>query len=116
MLTGAPDTAIIYKENQAVGMITIGECRYTKKENSLIEIWRIYILPSYWRKCIGTELLTWGINEIRNKGYKKAELWVLEKNYSARNFYERFGFKHDGIIQIINLGKDLSEYRYIIDV
>ncbi|MFW6030753.1 MAG: GNAT family N-acetyltransferase [Halanaerobiales bacterium] len=116
LLTGSPDTGIIYKDNQAVGMITIGDSRYTEREDSLIEIWRIYIIPSHWGKGIGSELMTWGINEIRKKDYKKAELWVLEDNNRVREFYQRFGFRHDGTTQIINCGKDLNELRYIIDI
>ncbi len=116
LLKGHPETAIMYLDSRPVGMLTFGESRYSEKEELLIEIWRIYILPSYWRKGIGTELMNWGINEIRSKGFKKAELWVLEDNKRARLFYEKYGFKHDGKVRIINSGKDLNEYRYIIDI
>jgi len=113
---GSPETAIMFSDNQPVGMFTFGDSRYSEKEESLTEIWRIYILPSHWRQGIGTELMNWGINEIRRRGFNKAELWVLEENYRARHFYEKYGFKHDGKVRVINLGKEMNEYRYIIDL
>lgn len=116
LIKGSPKTAIIYKDNHPAGMISFGDSRYSEKEESLIEIWRIYILPAYWRTGVGTKLMTWGMNEIRNEGFKKAELWVLEENLRARHFYEKLGFRHDGTTQTINCGKDLIECRYTIDV
>jgi len=116
LIQGHPETAIMYFDNIPVGFISFGESRYSEKEEKLIEIWRIYILPSHWRQGIGTQLMNWGINELRRKGFKKAELWVLEDNFRARSFYEKYGFIHDGSTRIINYGRNLNEYRYIIDI
>lgn len=110
---GLGETVIIYKESQAAGFITIGKCRDEDKDNKSGEIWGIYLLPSFWRQSIGTELINWGINELRNKGYSSVYLWVLEENLNACRFYERLGFVHDGKTKEINLDKPLIECRYV---
>jgi hypothetical protein len=51
---------------------------------------------------------------MRYEGYKKLELWVLEDNKQARDFYEKFGFRIDGTVCVINAEKELNELRYII--
>ena len=69
-------------------------------------------MPEYWKMGIGSKLINWGLNELNKRKYKKVTLWVLEENINARRFYERVGFKHDGTVKEINIGKKLNEYRY----
>ncbi|WP_278279587.1 hypothetical protein [Clostridium sp. DMHC 10] len=38
---------------------------------------------------------------------------MLEENLSARGFYEKVGFKFDGTVNEINIGKKLNEVRYV---
>lgn len=115
---GKPKTVIMYKDDNPIGLFTFGESRYGSVEDSCIEIWRIYLSPSYWNKGLGSELMDWGFSELRSIGYRKAILWVLEANLNARNFYEKIGFINDGVIQTIDCGKELKELRYskILDV
>lgn len=111
---GWEEDALIFKEDKAVGLICIGRCRDEDKDDSYGEIWGIYLLPEYWNRGIGYELINWGLTELRKRSYKKVTLWVLEENIKARNFYEKVGFKHDGTAKEINIGKALKECRYII--
>lgn len=113
---GWEEDAIIFKDNKAVGLICIGKCRDEDKEEFWGEIWGIYLLPEYWNMGIGFELINWGLNELKRRNYKKIALWVLEGNLNARNFYEKMGFKHDGTIKKITIGKTLNEYRYVISI
>ncbi|WP_035289166.1 GNAT family N-acetyltransferase [Clostridium sp. KNHs214] len=113
---GWEEDAIIFKDNKAVGLICIGKCRDADKEEFWGEIWGIYLLPEYWNMGIGFELINWGLNELKRRNYKKIALWVLEGNLNARNFYEKMGFKHDGTIKKITIGKTLNEYRYVISI
>lgn len=109
---GLEEDAIIFKDNEAVGLICIGKCRDKDKTETYGEIWGIYLLPEYWKMGIGSKLINWGLNELNKRKYKKVTLWVLEENINARRFYERVGFKHDGTVKEINIGKKLNEYRY----
>ncbi|MGG5461131.1 N-acetyltransferase family protein [Clostridium sp. B9] len=109
---GLEENAVILSNNEVIGFICIGKCRDTDKTDSYGEVWGIYLLPEYFGRGVGTKLINWGLGELRNRGYKKVTLWVLEDNIKARKFYEKVGFKHDGTIKEINIGKSLNEYRY----
>lgn len=106
------DDAIIFKNNEAVGFITIGKCRDKDKTKDYGEVWGVYLLPDYWRKGVGCKLIKWGLEELRKRDYKKVTLWVLEKNSKARNFYEKIGFNYYGTVNKINIGENLNECRY----
>lgn len=110
---GWEEDAIIYKNSLPIGMICIGKCRDIDLDNSSGEIWGIYVLPDYFNLGIGSSLMTWGINELKDRGYSKIILWVLEKNHNAIKFYEKHGFKFDGTIKEIYLGKSLMECRFV---
>jgi ribosomal protein S18 acetylase RimI-like enzyme len=110
---GTTTSCIIYKDDIPVGMQTFASDDVEKRDDSEIDIWRIYILPEYWGQNIGIEFMDWGVKELQRKGYIKVALWVVEENARARKFYEKYGFTHDGEIRIINVGRELKEYRYI---
>lgn len=114
-INGLERNVIAFKNNQAAGFMCLGKCRDEDLDSSYGEIWGIYLLPSFWRQGIGKELLQWGINDLRNKGYNKISLWVLEENINARKFYEKMGFVHDGTVKELDFSKPLNEYRYVSD-
>lgn len=109
---GQEEDILIFADDKAVGFMCIGECRDDDKDDTFGEIWGIYLLPEYWNNGIGSYFINWGLNELKNRGYKKVSLWVLEENFIARKFYEKMGFKHDGTIKELTLGKKLIEIRY----
>lgn len=110
---GSPKTAIIFEGNEPAGLLSFGKCRYGDNDKSWIEIWRVYVIPKFWGSGIAKALMEWGINQILKENYTKIELWVLEGNTRARNFYEKMGFKHDNTFQIVDMDKELKELRYI---
>lgn len=105
--------AVILNNGMIVGFMCLGKCRDEDLDNTYGEIWGIYLLPSFWRQGIGTVFIDWGIEELKQKGYRKISLWVLEDNMNARRFYEKMGFMHDGTVKELNIGKPLNEIRYI---
>ncbi|WP_017415390.1 GNAT family N-acetyltransferase [Clostridium tunisiense] len=111
---GSPKTIIAFDESEPAGLISFGKPRDDNSEKLCIEILRVYLLPKFWGSGISKELIEWGINEILKEGLTNIELWVLEKNIRARNFYEKIGFKYDNTFRITDMGKDLKELRYII--
>lgn len=42
-------------------------------------------------------------------------LWVLEENLRARKFYEKAGFEYEGSKEVINLGKEFFQLKYILN-
>lgn len=109
----SPRTAIVFEENEPAGFISFGRCRYGNNDKSFMEIWRVYLIPKFWGSGAAKELMKWGINEILKENITNIELWVLEENIRARNFYEKMGFKYDNTFQTINMDKELKELRYI---
>jgi ribosomal protein S18 acetylase RimI-like enzyme len=109
---GWEDTAILFNEDKATGFISIGKCRDSDKDCSCGEIGGIYLLPEYRGTGIGSELMKWGLAELKKRNFTRVTLWVLEDNISARRFYEKIGFEYDGTVQEITLGKVLKECRY----
>jgi len=113
---GSSVNVVMYKENKPVGMLTYGKSKDEDLENSVIEILRIYILPSCWGQNLGAELMNWAIDELKHKGYSKISLWVIEDNKRAIKLYKRIGFVPDGMSRIINVGNGIKDLRYIKNI
>jgi ribosomal protein S18 acetylase RimI-like enzyme len=107
---------VMHKEDKPIGFLTYGKSKDENLDSSVIELLRLYILPSYWGQNIGSQLMSWGIKELQQKGYSKIRLWVIEENKRAIKLYERMGFVHDGVTRIINVGKEIKDLRYIKNI
>lgn len=78
------------------------------------EIVSLYLLPTHYRKGIGTKLFSAVVAELMSEGYSDIYLWVLENNQTARAFYEKNGFVCNGDINADNVGgRAVNELRYI---
>lgn len=77
------------------------------------EVQAIYLDPDHWRKGWGRLLMVAAEDSLARLGWKEAILWVLEKNLSARRFYEALGWKADPHRALLNIGgADVQEIRY----
>ena len=56
------------------------------------EILSIYAHPDHWGHGHGRALLEAAEKHLRDQGYERALLWVLDTNERAREFYERQGW------------------------
>lgn len=75
-------------DDSAIGFITIG------RSDDSWKLFRMYLLPEYIGKGIGSHLLQLGEDHIKaNKG-KKYSLTVHKNNDLGKNFYFKKGFKH----------------------
>jgi ribosomal protein S18 acetylase RimI-like enzyme len=73
--------------------------------SSPIEILRLYVDARWHGKGIGPALMERCIEIAREKGHETLWLGVWERNFRARSFYEKFGFKRIGQ-HFFYLGKD----------
>ncbi|MBD5464483.1 MAG: GNAT family N-acetyltransferase [Lachnospiraceae bacterium] len=101
------------------GMI-IGTASFCKSRwetyNDYGEIVSIYFLPDYIGKGYGRLLLNKCIDELKQCGFSKVLLWVLEDNHRARKFYEKSGFICSEIFMNDNIGgKDVREVLYFLN-
>ncbi len=110
---GEPLNLLAYHENKPAGLLTYGKSRYIEIPDNSIELWRIYLMPEFWGKGLGKELLEYGIMEIRKQGYEQVILWVLEENKRAQVFYERNGFRRSGRTLDAYLGRDIKDLQYV---
>lgn len=87
------------------------------------ELYAINLDPSVWRQGIGTALLRAAEADLRTGGHRVAALWVATANPRARAFYERHGWRADGVTRTVAVGGlgggstvDVAETRYGVDL
>lgn len=86
-------TIFVATENATIcGFIAVEGSR---KQNHA-EIDRIYVLPDVAGQGLGRELITAGVNHLRDFGFERVRLWVFEKNVAAQGFYRKMGLAPDG--------------------
>ena len=74
----------------------------------------IYLLPEYFGKGYGRQLLQATIDNLRHMGYRNVFLYVLEENVKARHFYEQFGFEASSSYLDDEIGDNmLREIQYV---
>jgi ribosomal protein S18 acetylase RimI-like enzyme len=94
------------------GFISFGPSR-DKDGNEKAEIYAIYVLPKFWNRGIGRELLDEAERKLEDNNFIAVTLWVLEKNALGRRFYEARGFQFDTGRKEATIGGVLfTELRY----
>lgn len=61
------------------------------------QVYALYVLRSHWSTGAGHELLTVLEAGLRDRGYRRALLHVLDGNERAARCYERHGWREDGV-------------------
>ncbi len=101
------------EEGKPVGASTYCEAR-DEKMKDWGEIVSLYLLPTHYRKGIGSKLFSAAVAALADEGYSDIYLWVLEGNIQARAFYEKNGFVCNGDINADNIGgRAVNEMKYI---
>lgn len=105
---------VIIEDRLIMGTASFCKSRWEKYSN-YGEIVSIYFLPEYIKKGYGRLQLNKWIEELKQCGFNKILLWVLEDNHRARSFYEKNGFICSEVFLDDNIGgKDLREVLYFI--
>ena len=106
-------TMVCVENGEYIGTSSFCRSRFEQYPDSG-EVISIYLLPEYMGKGYGSKLLEIVMNELENQGFTEVFLWVLEENTTARQFYEKHGFKCSDDYLDDNIGgKDLREVRYV---
>ncbi len=107
-----PSTQIAVDGSTVRGLVTTGLCRDEDLPN-FGEVMAIYVDPSYLRTGVGRLLMTAARTRLRRVGVTSAALWVLDGNADARRFYERDGWRFDGMHRTSIYGDvPVDEVRY----
>ena len=106
-------TMVCIEQGEYIGTSSFCRSRF-KQYPDAGEVISIYLLPDYWGKGYGKELLKNVLDELKFQGFSEVFLWVLEENSRARRFYESYGFicTDDTLDDRIG-GKSLREIRYV---
>ena len=72
----------------------------------------MYVAPEWWGRGCGRVLMTASEAALRELGFRRAVLWVLEANARARRFYEAAGWSADGAHRVVEYGVPLDALRY----
>ncbi len=81
------------------------------------EVLAIYLEPEAFGKGVGRELFARAVEDLGERGFRTATLWVLETNDQARRFYEAAGWRHDGAVATERIDcSNLPTVRYRVDL
>lgn len=107
---GEEDLALVIENGSSVS----GFARLSPSANRTDgEVQAIYLDPSHWRRGLGRQLMAAAEESLGALGWREAILWVLEKNESARRFYEALGWQVEAHRALLNIGgADVQEVRY----
>jgi ribosomal protein S18 acetylase RimI-like enzyme len=75
------------------------------------ELYAIHVEPARQGGGIGRALMDWAVRTLAELGHRRAVLWVLTDNASARRFYERAGWRADGVGREAPLGPAMTRQR-----
>lgn len=81
-----------------VGFASFGPSRDRGAPDGTGEIPAIYVAPEVLGTGVGRQLFEAAVGKLREGGFARATLWVLEANDRARRFYERAGWSWDGTV------------------
>ncbi len=101
---------------QVVGWCTFGVNRDEDVSKDTGELHGIYILPAYANQGVGSKLMKRAKKVLKEDGYKKATLWVLDTNEKTRKWYESKGWRVEGRTKTVthSRGFKVNEVRYSI--
>ena len=112
ILNGANTTQyIIKKDGKTAGMLGMGKSRDDDVSDGTYELMGLYLLPEYFRQGIGTQAMEFAFGKARSLDMKIITVWLLEDNFNAKMFYEKFGFVADGKSNERDFGKTLKSIR-----
>jgi ribosomal protein S18 acetylase RimI-like enzyme len=100
-----------------VGFAVTGKSQDADAEERTAELYAIYLEPEHMGTGLGRALFEHALDDVRQRGFRAATLWVLETNERARRFYEIAGWKHDGTVTSEHVDCEMRPtVRYRVDL
>lgn len=102
--------------DKATGFVCFGSARDQDRQD-WEEIYAIYVLKEYWGRSVGYALYKNACAGIREKGFQKAYLWVLDTNHQAVMAYQRWGgvVEHDRVKDHVIGGHPVKELSVLFN-
>jgi GNAT superfamily N-acetyltransferase len=106
-------TWVADQEGQVIGFATTGPSRDPDASPRTAEIGAMYLRREAAGTGVARALFVHAIQDLWQRGYEEATLWVLDNNARARKFYEKVGWFPDGTTKTEERpGALLHEVRY----
>ncbi|HEY7283569.1 MAG TPA: GNAT family N-acetyltransferase [Actinomycetota bacterium] len=103
------------EDGRVLGFASTGPSRDEEAPPETAEVSTIYLAPELVGTGLGRPLFAHAVEDLRDQGYVRVELWVLTTNDRARRFYEHAGWRADGGARMDDvLGIELHEVRYVL--
>jgi ribosomal protein S18 acetylase RimI-like enzyme len=105
---------VAVRGGRILGFVSAGPTRDDDDHRGRVgEVYAIYLAPTAWGHGLGGELLRTAEDDLCERGYRAATIWVLAGNTRARRFYEQCGYDADGGAQNETIGPAvLPSVRY----
>ena len=101
LLSRDPNGFFIAELEEPVGFVACDTNWFSPFERSRVgEIHELFVHPNFRGKGVGRMLVKKAIEHAKSRNRKKAGLWVGVENYSAKQFYQKLGFR-----ETVTLGK-----------
>lgn len=112
-IEGGAEVHVSEADREVIGFCSVGSA----DDDGWGEVFAIYVHPDHWGEAHGHRLLGAAESSLRDAGFERALLWVLEANVRGRDFYERQGWKRGKPIRIEEIGGvQVTEVRYETDL
>jgi diamine N-acetyltransferase len=99
---------IVYDNDNPIGFAS-----YQRMTPDKYKLHKIYVLPDQQGKGTGRSIIDYVMNDIKKKGGRSLHLQV-NKNNTAKEFYERLGFKEVEQVKL-DIGKGYFMDDYIME-
>ena len=97
--------------------VPVGFASYGPYENSTAKLHKLYILPEYQHRGLGTKLMRHVVDEAKKGNFKELILNVNKQNTQAVNAYIKFGFhKKRETVDDIGNGFVMDDYIMAYDL
>lgn len=107
------ETFVADDNSELVGFARCGVSRDDDHDDSVGEVYAIYLAESAVGKGLGRELMDLCFQHFKAHDAASASVWVLTDNPRARKFYEAAGMRFDGTENDITIdGQTLPHMRY----
>lgn len=94
---GERRTWVADEDGRVVGFAVTGPSQDADADERTGELYALYLVPERFGQGIGKRLLDHSLGDLRGRGFRTVTLWVLETNEAGRRFYEREGWRADGL-------------------
>jgi GNAT superfamily N-acetyltransferase len=96
----SPGSGVLVAEDEGrvIGFASFCPSRDEDAPAGTGEVPAIYVAPAVVGTGVGRDLFASVTDALREAGFTRATLWVLEANERARRFYEKAGWAWDGAV------------------